>query len=284
MAIKATWRPAAKTLKAHIQKLQEKGLAPLLIGAPGTGKSFFAHSYAVGSGLALGDGFRQANITKSTDPRILVGKNIFVENGSDHPKFRWIDGDLTVCIRKGGIFLADELNRGAGELQNRFFSLTETGYRYLSLFEKGNEIVEVPQSFMLIATQNPVSGMFYNQPLDKALAERFIHIEINEPLCDEDGLAEQILPKADHGTLGGRLVSIATDSRKTGKPIYMSTRALSQCLFLISSGIEPMQALKFGWLNRCEEEDRVSAIEIIVAHFSDLFTKTGKKFEDMVQF
>lgn len=284
MAVKATWTKDAMLLKSDFLRLRARGSAPLSIGAPGTGKSFFCHSFAAGQGLSLGDGFRQANITKSTDPRILVGKNIFVENGGDHPKFRWVDGDLTVCIRKGGMFLADELNRGAGELQNRFFSVTETGYRYLSLFEKGNEIVEIPKEFMLMATQNPVSGMFYNQPLDKALAERFIHIEIDKPLCNEEGLAEQILPKAQHGTLGGQMVSVAQDSRKSNQPIYMSTRALSQVLGLCAEGFEPMQALKYGWMNRLESEDREAAKQIITAHFSAYFQKTGQSFDEMVRF
>ncbi len=272
--------PEAKQLALEFDALKAMGISPCLTGDPGVGKSYFAVVYAESRRkLVLGQSFFQANITKSSDPRTLLGKMLVHGNGSI--SMEWQDGDLTLAIKAGGLFLADELNRGAGELQNRFFSLTETGYRYLTLFEKGNEIIEIPKDFMLVATQNPPNAKFYNAPLDRALSERFVHYNIDKPLADEAKLAELLLPNDKR--MAETAYNITQDSRKNAQPIGMSTRSLSQVCKLISGGFRPMQAFNVAWINRFDELiEQQAAKELLSVHFTEALERTT--LEDATMF
>lgn len=269
------FNPEAKRLAKEMEICRRCQVAPLLTGEPGVGKSYFVAVYAeMMRKLVLGKTFFQANITKFTDPRVQLGKMLVHGNGSI--TMSWQDGDLTLAIKAGGLFLADELNRGSGELQNRYFSLLETGYRYLSLFEKGNEVVDVPKDFMLVATQNPPNAKFYNAPLDRALSERFVHYNIDSPLADEGKLSETLLPKAKHGDLAERLFNVVTDSRKTDRGIGMSTRSLAQIGRLIANGFKPIQAFNVAWANRFDEpQDREAAQAVVASHFTDVLESSS---------
>jgi MoxR-like ATPase len=136
---------------------------------PGLAKTLIANSFA--TTLALK--FRRIQFTPDLLPGDITGGYIFDSNQN---KF---------VLRKGPIFtnilLADEINRASPKTQS---ALLEAMQEYQVTLE--GETLELPQPFIVVATQNPIEyeGTF---PLPEAQLDRFIlKLRIGYPNPEEE--------------------------------------------------------------------------------------------------
>ena len=123
---------------------------------PGLAKTLIANSFAD----ALGLQFKRIQFTPDLLPGDITGGYIF---DSDQNKF---------VLRKGPIFtnilLADEINRASPKTQSALLEAMQEQQVTLE-----GESIELPQPFIVVATQNPIEyeGTF---PLPEAQLDRFI--------------------------------------------------------------------------------------------------------------
>ncbi len=141
----------------------------LLEDYPGLAKTLIANSFA----SALGMQFKRIQFTPDLLPGDITGGYVFE---SDKNRF---------VLRKGPIFtnilLADEINRASPKTQS---ALLEAMQEYQVTME--GETQELPDPFMVIATQNPIEyeGTF---PLPEAQLDRFmVKLSIGYPTPDEE--------------------------------------------------------------------------------------------------
>ncbi|MEO9462205.1 MAG: MoxR family ATPase [Marinomonas sp.] len=128
----------------------------LLEGPPGTAKTFIAQSFAI----ALGLDFGRIQFTPDLLPGDILGSNLF--------NFQTSEFTLT----RGPIFcdllLADEINRTPPKTQAALLEAMQE--RRVTL---DGETHALPDSFMVVATQNPIEnqGVY---PLPEAQLDRFL--------------------------------------------------------------------------------------------------------------
>jgi MoxR-like ATPase len=141
----------------------------LLEGPPGTAKTFLANSFAT----ALGLDFGRIQFTPDLLPGDILGSNLF--------NFQTSQFTLT----RGPIFcdllLADEINRTPPKTQAALLEAMQE--RRVTL---DGETYALPDSFMVIATQNPIEnqGVY---PLPEAQLDRFLFkLLVPYPAEDEE--------------------------------------------------------------------------------------------------
>ena len=128
----------------------------LLEGVPGLAKTMAVHALAT----AFGGDFRRIQFTPDLLPSDLLGTQVY------NPK----NGDWS--LRKGPIFgnfvLADEINRAPAKVQSALLEAMQE--REVTL---AGETHALPESFLVLATQNPVEqeGTY---PLPEAQVDRFM--------------------------------------------------------------------------------------------------------------
>jgi MoxR-like ATPase len=141
----------------------------LLEGPPGTAKTFLANSFAT----ALGLDFGRIQFTPDLLPGDILGSNLF--------NFQTSQFTLT----RGPVFcdllLADEINRTPPKTQAALLEAMQE--RRVTL---DGETYPLPDSFMVIATQNPIEnqGVY---PLPEAQLDRFLFkLLVPYPAEDEE--------------------------------------------------------------------------------------------------
>ncbi len=156
--------------------LLEKSMAAILAGGhvlledyPGLAKTLIAKSFAI----ALGLEFKRIQFTPDLLPSDITGGYIY-----DRARGRFE-------LRKGPIFaniiLADEINRASPKTQS---ALLEAMQEYQVTLE--GETMELPELFIVIATQNPIEyeGTF---PLPEAQLDRFLmKLSVGYPSREEE--------------------------------------------------------------------------------------------------
>ena len=153
----------------------------LLEGPPGTAKTFLANSFAT----ALGLDFGRIQFTPDLLPGDILGSNLF--------NFQTSQFTLT----RGPIFcdllLADEINRTPPKTQAALLEAMQE--RRVTL---DGETHQLPQRFMVVATQNPIEnqGVY---PLPEAQLDRFL-FKLLVPYPDE---AEEAHIVANYGKRQG---------------------------------------------------------------------------------
>jgi MoxR-like ATPase len=130
----------------------------LIEGAPGLGKTRLVRTFAEVTDLSFG----RIQFTPDLMPADVTGTTVFLESS----------GNSSFEFQKGPVFcnvlLADEINRATPKTQSALleamqeYSVTASGTRY-----------ELPQPFMVLATQNPLE-MEGTYPLPEAQLDRFL--------------------------------------------------------------------------------------------------------------
>ncbi len=128
----------------------------LLEDTPGVGKTLLALSLA----KSIQSSFRRIQFTNDTLPADIIGTQVYSRS---REKMEFIPGPLFA-----GVVLADEINRTSPKTQSAL--LEAMSERRVSV---ENEVYELPEPFMVIATQNPLEqqGTF---PLPENQLDRFL--------------------------------------------------------------------------------------------------------------
>ncbi|MDZ7616721.1 MAG: AAA family ATPase, partial [Patescibacteria group bacterium] len=130
----------------------------LIEGVPGLGKTMLVQTLAD----TLQVSFQRIQFTPDLMPADLLGTHVIMENAQGRRTFEFQKGPLF-----SHLILADHINRGLPKTQSALLEAMEAGEVTVS-----NESFELPQPFMLIATQNPLEteGAF---PLPEPELDRF---------------------------------------------------------------------------------------------------------------
>lgn len=88
--------------------------------------------------------------------------------------FTWVDGPLVEAMKRGGVFLMDEISLADDAVIERLNSVLEPT-RSVTLTEKDGEEIYANESFRLVATMNP-GGDYGKKELSPALRNRFTEI------------------------------------------------------------------------------------------------------------
>lgn len=141
----------------------------LIEGVPGLAKTTAVTVLA----QAIAARFQRIQFTPDLLPADLTGTQIY----------RQSDGEF--YVRKGPIFaniiLADEINRAPAKVQSALLEAMQE--RQVTI---GDETFEIPQPFLVLATQNPIEqeGTY---PLPEAQLDRFmLKIQIDYPTKEEE--------------------------------------------------------------------------------------------------
>ena len=141
----------------------------LLEDVPGVGKTTLARTFAGSLGLSFG----RIQFTPDTMPGDVTGMSVYdMKNG----EFKFRPGGVM-----NNIVLADELNRTSPKTQSALLEAMAE-----SQVTVDGQVYPLPQPFMVIATQNPISfsGTY---PLPEAQLDRFMmRLSVGYPSADEE--------------------------------------------------------------------------------------------------
>ena len=130
----------------------------LLEGVPGLGKTLLAQNFARAASLE----YRRIQFTPDLMPADVTGTQV-IDNSA---------GTLSYRYQRGPIFtqllLADEINRATPKTQSALLEAMQEG-----AVTAAGERLELPQPFVVIATQNPLE-MEGTYPLPEAQLDRFL--------------------------------------------------------------------------------------------------------------
>lgn len=142
----------------------------LLESVPGSGKTWMAKAFA-GSFSGI---FRRLQFTPDVLPSDVTGIRFF------NPKNQ--EFELRPGAVMANILLADEINRATPRTQSSLLESMEEKQATID-----GETLQLPQPFMVIATQNPVESQQGTFPLPAAQLDRFLfRLEIGYPDYDEE--------------------------------------------------------------------------------------------------
>ncbi len=237
-----------------------KNRLPLLIKGPtGCGKTRFVAHMAAKLGLPLFTVACHDDLTAAD----LVGRHLIGEG-----KTLWCDGPLTRAVREGGICYLDEVVEARKDVTVVLHPLTDD--RRILPIDRTGEVLEAPDSFMLVVSYNPgyqnlMKGMkpstrqrFVSLRFDFPGSAREIAILRGETGCDED--------------LAKRLVAIA-QALRTLKDQDLeeaaSTRLLVYAATLVKAGMDPVTACRAAMVESLTDDVETAGalMEIVNATF-----------------
>jgi len=141
----------------------------LIEDVPGVGKTTLAASLARAAGLT----FKRAQFTPDVMASDITGFNIYNRRSEE---FEFREG-LVMC----NILLADEINRASPKTQSALLEAMEE-----CRVTVDGTTYDVPDPFMVIATQNP-TGFVGTYPLPEAQLDRFsVKIAMGYPTLEEE--------------------------------------------------------------------------------------------------
>lgn len=224
-----------------------RGKNIMMTGPAGTGKTMAA-KYLV-SALERPDFY--FNLGATQDPRAtLIGNTHFSkEEGTYFAESLFVKAIQT----ENAVILLDELSRAHPEAWNILMTVLDLNQRYLRLDEKdGAPTIKVAPGVSFIATANVGNEYTSTRVMDRALADRFITIEMDQ--LDEQmefTLLKMKYPAA-HTESVKAIAEIASQTRKECKSANpkltnsISTRAAVELASLIYDGFTLTEAAEVG--------------------------------------
>lgn len=180
----------------------------------------------------------------------------------------WVDGPLTRAIREGGICYLDEVVEARKDVTVVLHPLTDD--RRMLPLERTNELLQAPDTFMLVISYNPGYQNILKS-LKPSTRQRFIALSFDFPppeieleiVASESGLAKEHCAS---------LINLALQLRKI-KDIDLeesvSTRLLVYCATLMAAGLSPYQAAQAALIEPLSDEVEVQhgLLELVRATF-----------------
>lgn len=232
----------------------------LFVGPTGAGKSLGCRQWAAAVNYPL----IRVNFHKDERAADVIGeKTVEVESGSGQAVVTWKDGALLEAMRKGYIFLADELDACPAGILFVMQSVLEPG-RTITL--PTGERVKAHPRFRFVATANTTgrgddSGLYTGTNiLNEAFLDRWtVVVKVDYP--DPDTEAAIVAKRSGIARAEARkMVEVAVKVREglANEQVYctFSTRRLVAWAELSMSFGSMSKAANFAVLNKLSSEDR----------------------------
>src|ERR687883_83406 len=194
----------------------------LLEGVPGLAKTLTIKTVA----QVVGGTFQRVQFTPDLVPSDLVGTRIY---RPDQATFETELGPI-FC----NFLLADEINRAPAKVQSALLEVMQE--RQVTI---GHETHQVPQPFLVLATQNPIESEG-TYPLPEAQVDRFMFkLVVDYPSQrDEVAVVERSL---DGGGRAREVLSPAAlaDHQRAAASVYVDRRVMEYAVALTTATREP---------------------------------------------
>ena len=212
-----------------------------LIGPSGTGKTHIVYLVAELCGLPIWE----INCGLQTSAYDLFGRYIGLG------KENWIDGQIVMWCRQGGLLYLDEANMMKQDIATRLNPVLDTR-GHIVLTEKDNEIVKRHQYGYLVIAMNPFSAEFVGtKPLNAALRRRmavwinFDYLSVGDKISPNEVKLIQKRSGLDKET-AEKIVRAGAELRRLYKngdlPYGPSPGDLINWATLIVDGVPPLEA------------------------------------------
>ena len=212
-----------------------------LIGPSGTGKTHIVYLVAELCGLPMWE----INCGLQTSAYDLFGRYIGLG------KENWIDGQIVMWCRQGGLLYLDEANMMKQDIATRLNPVLDTR-GHIVLTEKDNEIINRHPHGYLVISMNPFSAEFVGtKPLNAALRRRmsvwinFDYLSIGEKISHDE--IELLIKRSsiDEKT-AEKIVRVGAELRRQYKngdlPYGPSPGDLINWATLVADGCSPIEA------------------------------------------
>lgn len=231
------------------QRCHEQGLAVMLKGPTGCGKTRFVEHMAWKLGRPMITVSCHDDLTASD----LIGRFLVQHDGTV-----WQDGPLTRAARAGAICYLDEIVEARQDTVVVLHALTD--HRRILPIDKTGELVQAPEGFMLVVSYNPGYQRMLKD-LKPSTRQRFVALEFDFPDPEHEARIvahEGGCPEATSRALvklAGRLRAL----RDRGLTEAPSTRLLVATARLVASGIDEKAACKAALISPLSDEPSLVA-------------------------
>ncbi len=154
----------------------------------------------------------------------------------------WTDGPLTRAVKAGAICYLDEVVEARHDSLAVLHSLTD--HRRTLYLDRAGEVVQAPETFMLVSSYNPPAYRSSLKELKPSFRQRFVTLPMRYLPPDRE--AEVIVAESGSGLpTAQRLVRCATAIRTADEAFHFeppSTRVLVTAAQLIAAGATELEA------------------------------------------
>ena len=220
-----------------------RGRKCLIVGPPGSGKSRMYEQLAANAGIRA----IRTPLSRIEDPKELIGTyQVVIETDSDGKKTpctKFIDGVVTMCMRKGYFCILDELDNASPSANEALKQILEDGGKLVVDTEHGTEEITPHPNFRLGFTANTwghgdSTGLFPNANSQNAATMDRIRPKFYLPYQPqiEKAIISSMVPKAvldalyDHNDKqpekNGLVYIIREAIEKKEIPVFLTLRSI----------------------------------------------------------
>jgi len=231
-AVEAPWYHPTGNEVALFEQCHRRGLAVMLKGPTGCGKTRFVEYMAWKLGRPLITIPCHDDLAASD----LIGRFLIQHNGTV-----WQDGPLTRAVREGAICYLDEVVEARQDTVVVLHALTD--HRRLLPIDKTGETLQAAAGFQLVVSYNPGYQRMLKD-LKPSTRQRFVAMDLDFPPAEQEARIVQHESGTDEACARA-LVALAERIRQLrdrGLAEVPSTRLLIAAGVLMASGIAPREA------------------------------------------